>query len=174
MQEPLYKSRPGGFDLASASMSEAQRVNDFIHASHGLSNSFLVSTPDGRVVVNTGMGFEAPVHKRNFDAVDPSPTRYILLTQAHVDHVGGVDLFREEGNRGRGPRGKLGVPGRGCASAAGPGSLGASSPSPGPSGLRRGAPQGSRRAPRRSSRCPGRRGPSTSPIPSSSAGAASS
>jgi alkyl sulfatase BDS1-like metallo-beta-lactamase superfamily hydrolase len=72
-------------------------VRDFIHASHGLSNSYLVSTSEGRVVINTGMGFEAPVHKRNFDAVDPSPTRYILLTQGHVDHVGGVDLFREPG-----------------------------------------------------------------------------
>ena len=97
MPEPLYKSRPGGFDLQPASMPEALRINDFIHASHGLSNAYLVSTPEGRVVINTGMGFEAPVHKRNFDAVDPSPTRYILLTQGHVDHVGGVDLFREEG-----------------------------------------------------------------------------
>jgi alkyl sulfatase BDS1-like metallo-beta-lactamase superfamily hydrolase len=95
--EPLYRSRPGGFDLQPASMPEAQRINAFVHASHGLSNSYLVSTPEGRVVINTGMGFEAPVHKRNFDAVDPSPTRYILLTQGHVDHVGGVDLFREEG-----------------------------------------------------------------------------
>jgi len=97
MPDPIYRSRPGGFDLQPASMPEALRVNDFIHASHGLSNSFLVSTADGRVVINTGMGFEAPVHKRNFDAVDPSPTRYILLTQGHVDHVGGVDLFREAG-----------------------------------------------------------------------------
>jgi alkyl sulfatase BDS1-like metallo-beta-lactamase superfamily hydrolase len=50
-------------------------------------------------VVNTGMGFEAPVHKRNFDAVDDGPTRYILFTQGHVDHVGGADLFREEGTQ---------------------------------------------------------------------------
>ena len=97
MPAPLYRSRPGGFDIQPASMPEALRINDFVYASHGLSNSYLVVTPRGRIVINTGMGFEAPVHKRNFDAVDASPVRYILLTQAHVDHVGGVDLFKEAG-----------------------------------------------------------------------------
>jgi alkyl sulfatase BDS1-like metallo-beta-lactamase superfamily hydrolase len=99
MHTPLYRSRPGGFDLRPASMPAALRINDFIYASHGLSNSYLVLTSEGRVVINTGMGFEAPVHKRNFDAVDRSPVRYILLTQGHVDHVGGVDLFKEAGTR---------------------------------------------------------------------------
>lgn len=94
---PLYRSRPSGFDIQPASQREATKINDFIHLSQGLSNSYLITTSEGRIVVNTGMGFEAPVHKRNFDAVDRSPLRYILLTQGHVDHVGGVDLFREEG-----------------------------------------------------------------------------
>ena len=69
MHTPLYRSRPGGFDLRPASMPEALRINDFVYASHGLSNSYLVLTSEGRVVINTGMGFEAPVHKRNYDAV---------------------------------------------------------------------------------------------------------
>jgi glyoxylase-like metal-dependent hydrolase (beta-lactamase superfamily II) len=47
--------------------------------------------------VNTGMGYEAPIHKAHFDAVDRGPVRYIVLTQGHVDHVGGVDVFREDG-----------------------------------------------------------------------------
>ena len=93
---PLYRSRPGGFEIQPASQPEARKINDFIYLSEGLSNSYLITTPEGRVVINTGMGFEAPVHKRNFDAVDDSPVRYILLTQGHVDHVGGVDLFRDE------------------------------------------------------------------------------
>ncbi len=97
MPAPLYRSRPGGFDIQPASAPEAVRINDFVYMSPGLSNSFLVLTPEGRVIVNTGMGFEAPVHKRNYDAVDTGPVRYILLTQAHVDHVGGVDLLREDG-----------------------------------------------------------------------------
>ena len=37
--------------------------------------------------------------KRNFDAVSTEPTRYIVLTQSHTDHIGGVDLFREDGAR---------------------------------------------------------------------------
>jgi len=49
------------------------------------------------VVVNTGMGYEGPVHKAYFDAIDRGPVRYIVLTQGHVDHVGGVDVFREAG-----------------------------------------------------------------------------
>jgi alkyl sulfatase BDS1-like metallo-beta-lactamase superfamily hydrolase len=96
MPAPLYRTRPGGFDIQPASAPQAVRINEFIYLSPGLSNSFLVVTPEGRVIVNTGMGFEAAVHKRNFDAVDSGPVRYILLTQAHVDHVGGVELLRED------------------------------------------------------------------------------
>jgi len=97
MTEPLFRSRPGGFQILPASMLEARRIRDGIYVSEGLSNSYLIKTSEGRIIVNTGMGFEAPVHKRNYDAVDDGPVRYILLTQGHVDHVGGVDLFREGG-----------------------------------------------------------------------------
>jgi len=97
MTEPLYRSRPGGFQILPASMSEARPICDGIYVSEGLSNSYLINTSEGRIVVNTGMGFEALVHKRNYDAVHDGPVRYILLTQGHVDHVGGVDLLKEEG-----------------------------------------------------------------------------
>ena len=93
MPEPAYLSRPGGFDIRPASMPEAREVSPGIFVSEGLSNTYLVTTRQGRIIINTGMGFEAPVHKRNFDAIDDSPIRYIILTQGHVDHVGGVDLY---------------------------------------------------------------------------------
>ncbi len=98
MSQPLFRSRPGGFAIQPASQAEATPINDFVFVSEGLSNSYLVKTRDGCVVINTGMGFEAPVHKRNYDALDPGPVRFILLTQGHVDHVGGVDLLREPGS----------------------------------------------------------------------------
>ncbi len=54
-----------------------------------------MTTSDGRVVVNTGMWFEGRTHKRNYDAITNAPTRFIVLTQSHTDHIGGVDTFRE-------------------------------------------------------------------------------
>src|SRR5215467_7856392 len=99
METPLYRSRPDAFSMAPATTVRRKAINDFVYLSEGNSNAFLVVTREGRVVVNTGMGFEAPVHKEYFDAVDRGPVRYIVLTQGHVDHVGGVDLFREPGTQ---------------------------------------------------------------------------
>ena len=95
MTTPLYHSRPSGFDIQPAAQEKATQINDFIWLSEGLSNSYLLLTEKGRIIVNTGMGFEAPIHKRNFDAISNSPISYIILTQGHVDHLGGVDYFRE-------------------------------------------------------------------------------
>ncbi|HEU4427947.1 MAG TPA: MBL fold metallo-hydrolase [Myxococcota bacterium] len=97
MSEPLWRSRPDAFSMLPATTVRQKRVADDVYLSEGYSNAFLVVTPAGRVVINTGLGFEAPVHKRYFDSVDAGPVKYIVLTQGHVDHVGGVDLFKEAG-----------------------------------------------------------------------------
>ncbi|HVM98126.1 MAG TPA: MBL fold metallo-hydrolase, partial [Candidatus Acidoferrales bacterium] len=97
MKTPLWRSRPSGFDIHPATHVRHQAINDFIFLSEGTSNTYVIVTSAGRVVVNTGLGFEAPVHKKYFDSVDNGPIRYIVLTQGHVDHVGGVDCFREAG-----------------------------------------------------------------------------
>jgi alkyl sulfatase BDS1-like metallo-beta-lactamase superfamily hydrolase len=94
---PLWRSRPTAFDIHPATTVRHGPVNDFIHVSEGTTNSYCVVTAAGRVVVNTGLGFEGPVHKAYFDSVDRAPVRYVVLTQGHVDHVGGVDCFREAG-----------------------------------------------------------------------------
>jgi glyoxylase-like metal-dependent hydrolase (beta-lactamase superfamily II) len=95
----LCRTRPGGFEIRPASAEAAVPIEDGIYLSPGLSNSYLVVTSEGRVVINAGMTFEAPVHKRNYDAVDTGPVRAVILTQGHVDHVGGVSLFMEEGTQ---------------------------------------------------------------------------
>jgi len=94
---PIYRSRPGADAMAPASAERAQQVGPGIWCSPGLTNSYLLATAEGRVVVNTGMGFEGPVHRANFDAVDISPVRYVIVTQGHYDHVGGLDSLRDPG-----------------------------------------------------------------------------
>ena len=97
MPSELIRNRPGASAIKPASQDAAVPVAEGIWLSAGLSNSYLIVTDAGRVVINTGMGFESGHHRRLYDAVDQSPVRAILLTQGHVDHVGGVDTFREPG-----------------------------------------------------------------------------
>jgi alkyl sulfatase BDS1-like metallo-beta-lactamase superfamily hydrolase len=95
MSEPVYRSRPGADAMRPASTERADEIAPGLWCSPGLSNAYLLTTAGGRVIVNTGMGFEGPVHRANFDAVDSSPVRYIIFTQGHVDHVGGLDSVRD-------------------------------------------------------------------------------
>lgn len=89
------RSQPDFFAVGPASAPAALDMDAGIWCSPGMSSTYLIATRDGRIVVNTGMWFEARTHKRNFDAVTTAPTRYIVLTQSHTDHIGGVDTFRE-------------------------------------------------------------------------------
>ena len=92
--QQLVQSRPGFGAMEPAGRGEAIEIHHNIWCSTGTSNSYMVVTDAGRVIINTGMGFEALTHKRQFDAICPGPTPYIILTQGHVDHVGGVNHFR--------------------------------------------------------------------------------
>ena len=92
----LIDTRPGKELLTPAYDEVAYPiVEGLLYRSGGTTASYLLLTDHGRVIVNAGMGFEAPHHKRLFDDVRPGPTHHIITTQAHVDHVGGVELFRE-------------------------------------------------------------------------------
>jgi len=95
MSAPLHRTRPGASAIRPAGDEAAVDLGDGIWMHEGLSNSYLLTTGAGRVIVNTGMGFEGPRHRRAFDAVDPAPTSHVVLTQGHFDHVGGVDTFLE-------------------------------------------------------------------------------
>ncbi len=99
----FVRDQPDFFAVGPASAPAAVDMGAGIWCSPGMSNAYLIAGTNpaepGRIVVNTGMWFEAKVHKRNFDAVSDAPTRFIVLTQSHTDHIGGVDRFREDGTR---------------------------------------------------------------------------
>lgn len=93
----IHRERPGADAIAPATDAPAVDVGDGVWLSPGLSNSYLITTSDGRVVVNAGMGFEGPLHRAKYDTVDGSPIRAVILTQGHYDHVGGLAVLVDEG-----------------------------------------------------------------------------
>lgn len=90
---PLYKQRPVEPNPATY---RSERINDFIVLSEAFSNAYLIETPEGNIQINAGMGIEAPVIKANFDAHSTAPLKYLILTQGHVDHLGGTAFLREQ------------------------------------------------------------------------------
>jgi glyoxylase-like metal-dependent hydrolase (beta-lactamase superfamily II) len=90
----LVEERPDMFALAQASPGKLFQVNEFIWCSPGVSNVYLIKTTAGDIQLNAGMGVEAPTHKAELAPVRSGPLPYLILTQGHVDHVGGVSQLR--------------------------------------------------------------------------------
>jgi alkyl sulfatase BDS1-like metallo-beta-lactamase superfamily hydrolase len=59
------------------------------------SNTFMIVTRDGNVIVDTSIAAAAPAHKRALTAVNGGAIKAIILTHAHGDHTGGVAQWRQ-------------------------------------------------------------------------------
>jgi glyoxylase-like metal-dependent hydrolase (beta-lactamase superfamily II) len=84
-----------GLVQAGDQQKEAESVTDFIFMAKDISNAYLVTTRAGDVMVNTGFMDNAERTKRLLAPKRTGPLRYIVLTQAHPDHYGGVPTVRE-------------------------------------------------------------------------------
>jgi len=76
---------------------DAVDVGDGVFMSRNIANSYLVTTPDGDLLINTGTDFEAPAIKARFSRVSSGPLRMITFTQGHPDHVSGWSQFNQPG-----------------------------------------------------------------------------
>jgi glyoxylase-like metal-dependent hydrolase (beta-lactamase superfamily II) len=72
-------------------------LGDGIFMSRNIANSYLVTTPNGDLLINAGTDFEAPEIKSRFSRVSKGPLRMITFTQGHPDHVGGWSQFTQPG-----------------------------------------------------------------------------
>jgi len=87
------------FTQAGRELTEPIKVHDAIYQAVGFSNTYLVLTPEGNVVIDTSISSMAPKHHAMLRKISPSPTKYIILTHGHGDHTGGVYLWKEEGTQ---------------------------------------------------------------------------
>ncbi len=71
-EPPIWRRRP---------MILRRRLGNDIWMSPGVSNSYAVATEQGRVIVNAGLVFEGPLHRKAFADV-PGPARAISSPRA--------------------------------------------------------------------------------------------
>ena len=74
----LIDERQGFEAMEPANFTHAVQIHEKIWMSAGTSNAYMLLTEAGRIIINTGMGFEALTHKRVFDQVCEGPTPYIV------------------------------------------------------------------------------------------------
>ncbi len=84
---------------AGDAQTEAVAITPYVFMASDISNAYLVTTSDGDVMVNTGFNANAD---RNVALLEPhrtGPLKYIVLTQSHADHFGGVPEFSDPETR---------------------------------------------------------------------------
>lgn len=91
----ISKTDPGNHLRQGGAKTQAIALNDFIYQAKGFGNTFMVVTGQGNVIVDTSLKAMAPLHKKLLSAVSDAPIEAIILTHAHGDHIGGVELWRQ-------------------------------------------------------------------------------
>ena len=75
------------------------KINDAISMVPATGNVYLVKTPDGDVIIDTAIAEIAGEVKKILDSEPHGPIKYIILTHAHADHIGGIALWKETGTQ---------------------------------------------------------------------------
>ena len=75
------------------------KINDSIYMAPVVGNVYLVTTSAGNVVIDTASESDAAEGRKLLGAESSGPVKYIILTHAHADHIGGIHLWKEAGTQ---------------------------------------------------------------------------
>jgi len=76
--------------------AKRQQITDNVYFVSGLANVYLVNTPEGAIVIDTGFAHQAPAQMKLLKEVAEGPIKYIFLPQGQHDDIGGIPLIAEE------------------------------------------------------------------------------
>lgn len=102
-QEPAASETPFSVRTAAdlinygADLDAAVEIAPNVHQARGTGNTHMVTTPEGNVIIDTGTSWHAERHRELLRAVSDGPIRYVVVSHAHHDHVGGVPTWTDEG-----------------------------------------------------------------------------
>ncbi|MBW2361111.1 MAG: MBL fold metallo-hydrolase [Deltaproteobacteria bacterium] len=85
-----YRAR----DLEKAPI-ELVRINDFIDMARGIGNVFMIRTPNGNVIYDTGVPWQAARQRELLLERSDRPVTHIVISHAHGDHNGGIPAWKE-------------------------------------------------------------------------------
>ncbi|HTU61971.1 MAG TPA: alkyl sulfatase dimerization domain-containing protein, partial [Polyangiales bacterium] len=87
-------------DLVKSGAGQAAAIERApgVFESRGVGNSYLLTTPEGDVLVNAGTLGDARRGAELFRAVSSRPIRYIVLTQSHANQYGGLEVYKTPEN----------------------------------------------------------------------------
>jgi len=78
---------------------KAIKVSEAIYQAIGFGNTFMVTTSEGNVIIDTSLSANARRHQQLLKAENAGPIKYIILTHGHGDHAGGVPVWKEVGTK---------------------------------------------------------------------------
>ena len=84
---------------SGGNQEKAIKAHDKIYQAFGFGNTFMVITDEGNVIIDTSIAPNAEKHKKLLRAVDGGAIKYIILTHAHGDHIGGLQAWKEDGTQ---------------------------------------------------------------------------
>jgi alkyl sulfatase BDS1-like metallo-beta-lactamase superfamily hydrolase len=77
--------------------TEPYVIAEGVYQARAVGNTNLVVTPDGDVLIDVGLPFEAERARELLEPVRHGKTRAVVVTHAHQDHLGGTSEWAEEG-----------------------------------------------------------------------------